>query len=64
VAGRPFAEHQVELLYRGLEVLLKKGADVSVKDKKGLTALMYAEKYGLRNKNEIVRLLKNSGAKE
>jgi ankyrin repeat protein len=47
-----------------VEVLLKKGADVNVKDKNGLTALMYAEKYGLRNKNEIVRLLKNSGAKE
>jgi ankyrin repeat protein len=47
-----------------VEVLLKKGADVSVKDKNGLTALMYAEKYGLRNKNEIVRMLKDSGAKE
>jgi ankyrin repeat protein len=35
-----------------------------VKDKNGWTALMYAEKYGLRNKNEIVRLLKKSGAKE
>lgn len=47
-----------------VKVLLKKGADVGVKDKNGLTALMYAEKYGLRNKNEIVRLLRDAGAKE
>jgi ankyrin repeat protein len=47
-----------------VEALLKKGADVSVRDKDGRTALMYAEKYGLRNKQEIVRLLRNAGAKE
>lgn len=47
-----------------VKALLKKGADVSVKDKNGWTALMYAEKYGHRNKDEIVRLLRDAGAKE
>lgn len=47
-----------------VEALLKKGADVSVRDRDGRTALMYAEEYGLRNKQEIVRLLRNAGAKQ
>jgi ankyrin repeat protein len=46
-----------------VEALLKKGADVSVRDRDGNTALTYSEKYGLRNKQEIVRLLRNAGAK-
>lgn len=47
-----------------VKALLKKGADVSLRDKDGNTALMLAEKYGLRNKQEIVRLLRDAGAKQ
>jgi len=47
-----------------IKALLKKGADVNAQDKEGRTALSFAEKYGLRNKAEIVRLLKDAGAKD
>jgi len=46
-----------------VKALLEKGADVNARDNEGRTALTYAEKYGLRNKGEIVRLLKDAGAK-
>lgn len=46
-----------------VEALLKKGADVSLRDKDGRTALMFAEEYGFRHKLEIVRLLKDAGAR-
>lgn len=51
--------------YEGtVRALLKKGADPDPRDKDGSTALLYAEKYGLRNRQEIVKMLKNAGAKQ
>ena len=47
-----------------VEALLKKGADVSAQDENGWTAMMYAEKYGHRNKADIVGLLRKAGAKD
>lgn len=46
-----------------VKALLEKRADVSLRDKEGRTALINAEAYGLRNKGEIVRLLKEAEAK-
>ena len=42
-----------------VKALLEKGADVNMKDKKGKTALIYATTKG---KDEIVKILKQSGA--
>jgi uncharacterized protein len=47
-----------------VKALLDKGADVSMRDKDGRTAEMYAEAYGLRNKYEIVRLIKKNQMRE
>jgi len=44
-----------------VKLLIENGADVNVKDKDGMTALMYASEEGY---TEIVSLLKNAGAKE
>ena len=44
-----------------VKALLGKGADVSVKDADGWTALMFAQEYGHA---EIERLLKEAGAEE
>ena len=51
--------------YNGtVRALLKKGTDPDPRDKDGSTALLYAEKYGLRNRQEIVEMLKHAGAKQ
>ena len=44
-----------------VKVLLGAGADMNIKDKWGKTALMGAKKFG---RKEIVRILKEAGAKE
>ena len=44
-----------------VQALLAKGADVNAKENKGGTALMAAKRKGHR---EIVRILKEAGAKE
>ena len=44
-----------------VEALLDKGADINAKDKYGKTVLMRAEYAG---QTEIVRLLKQAGARE
>jgi ankyrin repeat protein len=65
-AAKQYMDHgDVIAEYVGtVEALLKVGADVSPRDMTGSTALMYVEKYGLRNKQEIVRLLTDAGARQ
>jgi ankyrin repeat protein len=44
-----------------VQTLLAQGADVNAKDSRGCTALMWAKREGHK---EIVRILKEAGAKE
>ncbi len=65
-AGRPAkASSLIEAVSMGdtekVQTLLAQGADVNAKDNDGATALMWAKKKGQK---EIVRILKEAGAKE